>query len=119
MSDFENLLTKNIQADDPSIIPDPAIEDRLMYTMHIKSAKMNIRKNSIFEGIITNISPGYIGLKLAMISLVLIVFLGIPKFTNHSNSVLTYDTLQNDHETDDSIVFINDYQKDTIFDLNF
>ena len=49
MNDFEDFIRKSIQADNPAIRPDPAIEDRLSYTMNLKSANINIRKNSIAD----------------------------------------------------------------------
>lgn len=90
---FQNndLFSKAVQMDNPSIIPDPAIDKRINYYFNLQHSRQKIHSNS-FSGIFGWIFSSNALVFKAGFAVLTFVFLFIKSPVMENNSVITSDT---------------------------
>jgi len=73
--DNERYLSEIIQNDMPGLIPDPAVEKRLDYVLHLKADKRHVSENSFISLITGFFSIHNLGIKAGIITGLLLVTL--------------------------------------------
>lgn len=116
MDSFDNFLTDNIKKDKLELDLDNSVFNHLHYMVNLNSTKSIISKNSMFGFLSDFLSPRFILAKVAIVSILLILFIGNYQNKRHdslffqADSTLiqnnSYDTLnESRNQISDSLYF--------------
>ena len=72
MDNFEKHISSQLQNDKLHFSADPAIQDRLMYHMQLKSSKSTVHKNQILPFLDVLFAPKLLVWKLGIVAVLLI-----------------------------------------------
>ncbi|OQX76496.1 MAG: hypothetical protein B6D64_09750 [Bacteroidetes bacterium 4484_276] len=88
MDSFEKHIASQLQDDQLNFSTDPAIYDRLMYHMQLKSSKSAVRKNQFLPSISVLFATKLISWKLGIAAILLISFMGYRQL--NQNVIVTH-----------------------------
>ncbi|OFY48714.1 MAG: hypothetical protein A2W85_05660 [Bacteroidetes bacterium GWF2_41_31] len=110
MDNFEQHLSNQLQNDKLHFSINPAIRERLMYHMHLKSAKSAVHKNQILPFLSMLFAPKLVAWKLGFVAILVISSMGYNHYNHNESTVQVADSTH----TFISIDTLNIHFKDTL-----
>jgi hypothetical protein len=114
MDTFDKFLSSKISEDKIDFNLDNSSFNHLHYMVNLKSAKSDVKKNSVFSFLSDFLSPRFIAAKIAFVSILSVVMIGNNQNTRYSNinfqcdstyikNNTSFDTLNNYIQFSDSL----------------
>lgn len=92
MDNFEKHLSSQLQNDKLNFSADPAIQDRLMYRMQLKSSKSAVHKNQILPFLGVLFAPEMVFWKLGIVAILLISSISYNHYSHNESNVKVADS---------------------------
>ncbi len=116
MDTFDKFLSSKLSEDKLDIDLDNSTFNHLHYMVNLNSTKSNIKRNSMFSFLSDFLSSRFIAVKIAFVSILLIVMIGNNQNSRYSNLNFQCDsTFVQKNTTFDSLNVYNVQLSDSLF----